>query len=47
MGVSAVALGGSDERRNEAYIFVTVMVATGLMSPESQKASNSPHGPAR
>ena len=25
------------------YIFVTVMVATGIMSPESQKASNSPH----
>ena len=24
-------------------IFVTVMVATGIMSPESQKASNSPH----
>ena len=31
-------MGGS------AYIiFVTVMVATGIMSPESQKASNSPH----
>ena len=25
------------------YIFVTVMVATGIMSPESQKALNSPH----
>ena len=24
-------------------IFVTVMVATGIMSPVSQKASNSPH----
>ena len=26
-----------------AYIFVTVMAATGFMSPESQKALNSPH----
>ena len=32
MGVSAYII-----------IFVTVMVATGIMSPESQKASNSPH----
>ena len=36
MGVSAAALGG-------VYIFVTVILATGIMSPESQKASNSPH----
>ena len=42
MGVSAAALGG--ERDVRAYIiFVTVMVATGIMSPESQKALNSPH----
>ena len=36
---------GGRERDVRAYIiiFVTVMVATGIMSPESQKASNSPH----
>ena len=36
---------GGRERDVRAYIiiFVTVMVATGIMSPESQKASASPH----
>ena len=42
MGVSAAAPGR--ERDVRAYIiFVTVILATGIMSPESQKASNSPH----
>ena len=46
LGIRAVYRNGGFRgagERSDAYIFVTVMVATGLMSPESQKASNSPH----